>query len=493
MNDRQTDMRCSRARLLRLPLVTALLVGVLPLTVRAERSDDRPNVVILFVDQLRWSEVGCYGNAVVRTPHLDKLASESCRFTLAFTNFPSCSPARSTLLSGRYARSNGVYANQDRESSLARPTNRDPTLAETLAAAGYTTAIIGKWHLTPSPETLGFQTGWTGGSGGPGNGYMQGSWKGVGGRDGDHAYEGYTLEHQSELAEGFLRKQRDRPFLLYLAPTPPHMPIASLPDRYKKMYEPGQMPLRPNVWKDGKLPFDERWFSIYLEAIPSAKLPPDIDLRDLYALYYGQVAGVDDWVGRVLKTLHDLQLDNNTIVLFSSDHGDLLGSHHLFNKNSHYDESCRVPLIVRWPRRIKPVVQDRQIISQVDVMPTLLDLCGVKAPATVQGTSLAPVLLGRASTVGENVAYIETTANEGVRTTRHVYWCDRRRFDREHLFDVDEDPYEMNDLVRDPAQTGVLQDLRARTKAWRERTPSVQPADEPAPSRPARPASRSST
>lgn len=441
--------------------------------VLADRPANRPNIVILFVDQLRWSEVGCYGNEVIRTPNLDRLARESVRFTHAFSNFPSCSPARSTILSGRHARSNGVYANQNETLPVGRPTNRETTLPEALATVGYTTAMIGKWHLTPNPRTLGFQMSWQGGIGPGGDGYMRGPWRADGGIGKNHIYEGYTLVHQSELAADFVRRHRDRPFLLYLTPCPPHMPIASLPEPYKSMYDPEKAPIRPNVSKDGRLPFDEKWFKIYLTQNRSTTLPAGINLRDLYSLYYGQVTGVDDWVGRVLKSIKDLGLEDNTIVMFSSDHGDLLGSHQMFNKNSHYDEACRIPLLVRWPGKIKPAVQDKQIVSLVDVMPTLLDLCGVDIPGTVQGDSLAPVLLGRKETVGENVAYIETTINEGVRTMNHVYWCSRKSFDKEHLFDVDKDPYQMRDVIADPSYKDVAAKLRAMTKAWRERTPSV--------------------
>jgi arylsulfatase A-like enzyme len=464
--------------ILRLPVLGLVILLGQPLSSRAALTN-RPNVVILFVDQLRCSEVGCYGNRVIRTPHLDRLASEGVRFTHAFANFPSCSPARSTLLSGRYARSNGLYANQNESDPTGRPTNRDSTLAEALAAAGYTTAMIGKWHLTPAPWTLGFQQSWLGGSAAPGDGYLRSRWRPHGGIGTNHIYEGYTLEHESELAADFMRQHRDRPFLLHLAPCPPHMPIASLPDAYKRLYRPEDIPLRSNVWKNGQLPFDERWFRIYLGENAAVTLPPGINLRDLHTLYYGQVTAVDDWVARVLKAVEDLGLARNTIVIFTSDHGDLLGSHQLFNKNQHYDEAIRVPLLVRWPDRIKPAVQDRQVISHVDVMPTLLELCGVKIPDTVQGTSLAPVLLGTKEVLGENVAYIETTVNEGLRTRRCVYWCNRKSFGNEHLFDVEKDPYQMKDLINDPSCVEVAAALRAKTKLWRERTPSAPPATVP--------------
>ncbi len=467
--------------------VYSLIAGFMavpPSPCRAEKAPHRPNIVMLFVDQLRWSELGCYGNDVIRTPHLDRLACDGVRFTHAFTNFPSCSPARSTILSGRQARSNGVYANQNEDHSAGRPTNRDTTLPETLAAAGYTTALIGKWHLAPTPRTLGFQKYWLGGMGPGGDGYMRGPWRAKGGIGKNHVYEGYTLVHQSELAADFMRSHRDCPFFLYLTPSPPHMPIASLPEPYKSMYDPAKMPLRPNVWKNGQLPFDEKWFKIYLGEHQPTTLPEGIDLRDLYALYYGQITGVDDWAGRVLKTIEEMGLADNTIVLFSSDHGDLLGSHQLFNKNKPYDEACRIPFLVRWTGHIKPKVEDKQIISLVDVMPTLLDLCGMKIPDTVQGTSLAPVLRGQKETVGENVAYIETTREEGLRTPRYLYWCNRTDQKGQRLFDAEKDPYQMTNVIGDPAYAQAAAELRAKTKAWRERTPSVKPVTEPATSAP---------
>src|SRR5512136_43946 len=229
---------CIRRWILRSWMFGLASLLVQPSSGHADASTNRPNVVILFVDQLRWSEVGCYGNRVIRTPNLDRLASEGARFTHAFANFPSCSPARSTLLSGRHARSNGVYANQNEADPAGRPTNRDPTLAETLAAAGYTTVMIGKWHLTPAPRTLGFQQSWLGGPVAAGDGYMRSRWRADGSIGTNHIYEGYTLEHESDLAADFMRQHRDRPFLLHLAPSPPHMPIASLPEPYKSRYEP---------------------------------------------------------------------------------------------------------------------------------------------------------------------------------------------------------------------------------------------------------------
>ncbi len=470
-------------------LRAAVVIGLLmlPAGVRgAEPTTKKPNILILLVDQLRWSEVGCYGNEVVKTPHIDRLAGEGVRFTHAYSNFPSCSPARSILLTGCYARSNGYYANAHGMAPPGeRPDMRERTLAETLSAAGYVTALIGKWHLTPQPQTVGFQKSWRVEYG---EGYMKTGWRVDEKPESDYTYEGYTLEHEAELAVRFLREHRDKPFFLYATTSPPHMPLEDLPERYKAMYKPEDMPLRPNVYKDGKLAYDENWFKIYMwdyryykdRNAFNRELPKDMDLRDLLTLYYGQTTAADDWAGRILKELKDLGLEDNTIVIFSSDHGDLFGSHQLFNKNELYDEASRIPLIFRYPPRLKPRVIERQIVSLVDMMPTLLDMCALPIPPSVQGTSFAAVLTGQKETVGENVAYIETTGKEGIRTMDHVFWCNRKTQQGESLFDLVKDPYAMDNVVGKPAYGEVRKKLRAMTTAWRERTPSAEPAEAPA-------------
>ncbi len=438
----------------------------------------RPNVVTLFPDQLRWCSVGCYGDAVVRTPAMDRLAAGGVRFTHAFSNFPVCSPARSILLSGRYARSNGVQRNQDREAGPGRPTNRDPTLAEVLAAAGYDTALVGKWHLAPRPQVLGFARSLR-----PRmrhRYYRQIYYRNEGE---PYVVEEYGPHHETEAATAFIRERRDRPFFLFLSLGPPHMPLAEQPDRYRTTYDPARIPLRDNVWRDGRLAFDENWFQIYLwdfqyyehKGTFRRPLPPGMTLRELTALYYGQITAVDDCIARVLDAIRESGREEDTIVLLTSDHGDLLGSHHLFNKNRHYDEAIRVPLIVRYPRAIRPRVIDTRVVGLVDVMPTLLDLCGVSIPSSVQGRSLASVLRdrGQGESSGEGAAFIETNQEDGVRTLRYLYVIQRRTPHREQLFDVEKDPFEMNDVSTDPAMESILRDLRARVRDWQRRTPAV--------------------
>jgi len=438
----------------------------------------KPNIVIIFPDQLRWSEVGCYGNPVIRTPNIDRMAAGGVRFTNAFSNFPVCSPARSILLSGRYARSNGLDRNQDHPAGPGRPTNRDTTMAEALNAAGYMTGLVGKWHLAPKPPVLGFKESLR-----PffrHRYYQQKFYKNEGK---PYIFQEFAPFHELEAAVKFIKDHKDEPFFLYYSPGPPHMPIDDLPDQYRTMYDPAQVVMRPNTIVDGKLAYDENWFKIYMwdflyyEHLDTFKkqLPKGMNLRDLTALYYGQVSVVDDCAGRVLDIIRELGLEEDTIVLFTADHGDLLGSHGLFNKNTHHEESIHIPMIIRYPRKLETKVVDTQMASLVDVMPTLLDLAGVEIPDSVQGQSLVPVLTGRRLTVGNNEVYIETTDHDGMRTRRYVYAIEREGSRQEMLFDVIADPYQMNNLASDPQHDKLLKTMRSKVQDWIKRTPKVKP------------------
>jgi len=466
-------------RLLSMACVAVALTAVLAFAQTSvgepgAEANRRPNVVIVFPDQLRASEVGCYGHPVIQSPNIDRLAAGGVRMGLAFSNFPVCSPARSIILSGRYARSTGVLQNQDKEARPGRPTNQAPTLAEVFASNGYDTVLVGKWHLAPTPQTLGFRESLR-----PRmrhRYFKQTFYKNEGE---PYVCDDYGPYHETEAAIEYIRGHKDRPFFLYLSYGPPHMPVSEMPEKYRKMYDPAKVIIHDNAWVNGKLAYDENWFKIYMWDFQyyenkdtfTRPLPAGMTLRDLTALYDGQITALDDCIGRVLDAIHKTGIEDDTIVLMTSDHGDLLGSHGLFNKNTHHEESIHIPMIFRYPRRLKPTVVDTQVVSLVDVMPTLLELCGIAAPDTVQGTSVAPVLLGQRKTVGQNVALIETSSADGVRTPKHVFFVDRKKGRGEHLFDISADPFELKDLAGDSAGREVLEALRVRVDEWNVRSP----------------------
>lgn len=447
---------------------------------------DKPNVVVCLCDQLRAFETGCYGNRVIQTPNIDRLAAEGVRFDLAFTNNPVCSPARSILISGQYSRTcQGTLVNCG-EPVRERVQLPEPTLAEVLKNAGYKTALIGKWHIAPAPETVGFdfavyphhQHRYT----------AQTFHRSFGE---DITVEGFGADYELSELKKFVREYRHKPFFLFHNISQPHMPLADIPSKFKTMYSADQIPLRANVYANGRMAYDENWFRIYLydylyyeKHLPDTEqpLPEGFDLRSLTALYYGAVTYADEQLGALMKALEENDLANDTLVVFTSDHGDNLGSHQLFNKDQLYEESIRIPLIFWWPNRLKPRNVNWQVASLVDVMPTILSLIGISVPKHCQGTDLSKVVQGQADVVGENCAFIETSNGAvGIRTSRHLYGIRKERLpggkagkvvdERFLFFDLANDPYELNNLIQAQADSEVATYLRGRVLKWDAETP----------------------
>ena len=465
----------------------------------------KPNIVLILCDQLRAFDVGCYGNSVIRTPHIDRLAREGVRFETAVTNNPVCTPARSCLLSGQYGRTcSGEVGNvADDPPAADRTKLLDPTLAEILRSNGYGTAAIGKWHLHPQPEPVGFDEAY----------YplaihryrQQRYWHR--GKLGEPVAE-FALEHEIGKAADYVAARRSQPFFLFYNIPLPHEPIGrdDLPERYLTMYGKTEVPIRPNAWHDGRLAHSEHWFRIYTiwdyfwrtcpggcwgscEGYPTEfgeretdRMPDGFDLRDLTAFYYGAVTCTDDYVGRLMAILEQNRLLNNTIVVFVSDHGDNLGSHQLFNKDCLFEESIRIPLIVWYPPEIAAQANTRQIAQIIDVAPTLLDLCQLEVPPHVQGRSLLPVLRRQCDELPGNAAFIETDQFFfkrpciGVRTPTHLYGVrladDWRGIDDDWgFYDLRTDPYQMTNLAGSAVQAADRDELRARLAQWNETTP----------------------
>jgi len=448
------------------------------------------NVVLCTCDQLRAFEVGCYGNEVIRTPHIDRLAAEGVRFDTAVTTFPVCMPARSSLLSGQYNRTctggsrNATYPGGGLTEYPApnRPHLPDPTLPEILRGRGYETAAIGKWHIHSRPSDIGFDSYviprvhhcHTGQSftenGGP-----------------EFVPPGYSVEYEADRVEAFLGERRtaERPFFLFYNISPPHCPLADAPERYLTMYDPAEVPIRPNVDLDQPLENQDHWFKVYLWdfryymlGLPyTDHLPEGYDLRTLIAQYYGLTTWVDDTVGRMLGALDAAGLAENTVVIFTADHGDNLGSLGLVQKSSPNEESIRVPLVARGPG-LGPgarVVADR-VVSLVDVMPTVLSLTGIDTPDHVQGRDLLPAVNGTPPGPGEAHAFIESNGC-GVRTPTHLYFvpheADRRTLAAapSHFFDLTADPYEQNNLAGSDRQADTAATLDALLRNWDAATP----------------------
>ncbi len=407
----------------------------------------KPNVIILIADQWRAQALGCAGDVNARTPHLDRLAADGVRLTTAVSTCPVCSPFRASLMTGQYATTHGVFIN---DVGLSRSA---VSLADAFKQSGYKTAMIGKWHIDgrgrssfiPPERRQGFEF-WrvcecT-------HAYNRSLYFG----DGPEKlfWKGYDATAQSDEACGYIRQHRREPFLIVLSWGPPHNPYETAPEEYRNRFKPDRMQLRPNV-------------------------PPEsatATRRDL-AGYYAHCSALDDCAGRIVETISQCKLADDTIIAFTSDHGDMLGSHGDIRKQRPWDESIRVPLIFRGPKGLLPGGRKLEApIGSPDIMPTLLGLCGIPIPKTVEGENRAAWLQGREPDA-DRAASIEcvtpfgewTRAKggreyRGLRTTRYTYV---RSLDGPWLFyDNQTDPHQQTNLVGDTTHAALQHNLDAQ-------------------------------
>ena len=450
-----------------------------------------PNIIICTCDQLRAFEVGCYGNSVVQTPNLDRLASNGTRFETAVTNFPVCMAARSVLLSGQHNRtctggvSNVAYPSRPGHMDMpeypdtGRPHLKSPTLVETLHDHGYSTSAIGKWHIHSWPDDIGFDnyliprvhhchTGqcFTE-NGGP-----------------EFVPPGYSVDFEAERVENYLASQKNEsdPFFLYYNISVPHCPLSDAPEEFLKMYNPEDIPLRDNVDLDTPLKDQDTWFKIYrydfryynLHLPYTDHLPEDYSLRHLIAEYYGMTTWMDATVGKMLAALDKSGMSEDTIVVFTSDHGDNLGSNGLVQKGGPNEESVRIPLIIS--SGAKPTVNHSHVASIVDIAPTILSLIGVDTPKHFHGRDMASLCRGEQSDV-ETCAFIETGGGSAIRTPDHMYSLPFTEASHElaekpdQFYNVNEDPYQLNNLAEQDCLQEPASELDIRLRQWNEKIP----------------------
>lgn len=414
------------------------------------QSNDRPNVILIFPDQMRFDALGCMGNRDVKTPHLDKFASEGVLLRQTFSNTPVSGPARADILTGRYAHANGLVAND------LRLKETEVTIAEILGNEGYETGFIGKWHLDGGPKDpgyvpphrrQGFQF-WAA------NECNHKHFKSSYYRNDSVSIPISEFETQvwTDEAIMFLEKRSARPFFLTIAMGPPHDPYKA-PEKFRQLYDTSKLTMRPNWIKGTKNGSKE-----------------DI------AEYYGMVSAIDADFGRLMQELEKRNLRRNTIVLFISDHGDMLGSHGRVFKRQPWEESVRVPGIISWPAKIPGGRVCNALFSTVDVMPTLLDLCAADIPEGVQGVSLKNVILNNEK--GPDAVYFSIYGPckwqnveggwRGIRTHRYKY----ATFENKPwiLYDLEADPYETNNLIGNPAFRELQQKMHAHLGVWMKKT-----------------------
>jgi len=423
---------------------------------------DRPNLIFVFADQMRGMDMSCAGNPQVRTPNMDRLAREGTRLAQAYANCPVCTPSRAVLLTGRPAIATRVVAND-----LPLPTDL-PSIGTCLSAAGYRTGYVGKWHLDgvprsrwtpPGPRRHGFDF-WAAYN--CSHAYMHAQYY----RDTPEPIpvDGYEPVAQTDLLLEFLHARDQRPFAAFLSWGPPHDPYEQLPAQYLQAYDPDAIELRPNCRRIPPGPGD---------------LSHGRDPRTTLAQYYAQISALDAQLGRILDHVHEQGLARDTLVVFTSDHGDMLWSQGKMMKQQPWEESIHIPLLVRWPGRVPAGRAADGLIGVVDLMPTLLGLLGLPIPPGVQGADLSELVLGRAAGGPETVyIYDLVTVDQsrvqgipewrGVRTARHTYA--RTRQGPWLLYDNVQDPYQLDNLADRPETADLQRRLDAAVEAWLQAT-----------------------
>ncbi|UOF88738.1 sulfatase-like hydrolase/transferase [Fodinisporobacter ferrooxydans] len=475
-------------------------------------SKSGPNILFITADQLRADCLRCYGNQIIQTPNIDLIAQNGVQFESAYVANPLCAPSRSSILTGRYPSRHRVWCNG------VPLSDHEITLTSILSKNGYHTAVIGKMHFTPAqapePEPsfydsfknweiqnlrnwhgpyYGFEEVWMSlGHNSPRGHYRY--WLEDNAPDvidlfgPEHALKPPTEAMQSwksavpadyhvstwigNTAIDFLKRasENSKPFFAWISFTDPHHPFAP-PVPFNHMYDPNQVKT-PLKKKDELLDKPPHFYENYskgtrTEGTRECDVPANVGeqhVREIIAHTYGMISLVDQNIGRILETLDELCLRENTVVIFASDHGDLLGDHGLFFKGPFlYEGLVRVPFIWSFPKEFNVGVGTKSLVSLVDFAPTILDIAGISIPPSMQGKSLVTILNGRQDKVNDSIlieyqsGYSPDLNLRSIRTPKWklTYYAGANG----ELYDLENDPGEFINLYQLPAYDSIRNEL----------------------------------
>jgi arylsulfatase len=479
---------------------------------------DRPNVIFVLTDALRATALGLYGNPDVHTPHLEQMADEGVIFDWVYCASPSCVPSRCALLTGRYPHTNRSRVN----SVLLHPEER--TFPQVLSTAGYQLALSGKNHAypntgsnslhtvfdwiyevshagpvrpTPDPEINAYKE------------FLQGLFIDKVKHLGEPWYPA-TSPFREEICstrltmEGALTYLRSaqEPFFLWCSIPEPHTPYTA-PEPYASMYNPEEIELPGNYQDDLRA---KPTYQLITQIVQRMDTEPEWRVRQGLAMYYGMINFIDDQMGRLFECLRQTGLDEHTVVIFTSDHGEYVGEHGMISKaNQMYDSLMRVPMLVRWPGMIPGQRRVDYLMEQIDIAPTILDLCGIPAPSGMQARSFANLLVGgdyqprevvfaesgmegtptsleeAYELMDQNLAYhwggrpecwrgrVKMLRN---RRWKYCYYLDGQQ----ELYDMETDPQEMNNLASNPQYQELIHGFWRELLNWTIATEDTLPA-----------------
>ena len=434
------------------------------------------NILLIQLDQLSASKLECYENKVAISPHISRLANQGLVFERAYSNFPLCAPSRFSMLAGRLASHIGVY---DNGSEFAASI---PTINHFLRAQGYQTCLVGKMHFVGPDQLHGYETrlttdiypadfGWTGDwtevTQKHSNNMLSFTQAGVCLRNPQMEYDEEVTHHAERKLFDLARSDDSRPFFLTVSMTHPHDPYQcsqEIWDLYR--HDDIDMPAVSSLPEDLDDPYSKRLRLQY--GLDSGELTEDM-IRIARHAYYGSVSYADEQIGKILRVLNQTGLDKNTVVVITSDHGDLLGERGLWYKKSFFEDSVRVPLIISGPE-IKPG-RVSQPVSLIDLAPTFNHIAGFKdgashsdnpdISANLEGDNLLDIAQG---TYPDRQVYSENLA-EGAMAPIVMVCGTRFKYiasglDPEQLFDLQTDPQERNNIATDPDQQDTLSTMR---------------------------------
>ncbi len=477
-----------------------------------QSSKGRPNIIFIFSDDHATQAISAYGSKINKTPNIDRIASEGAIFVNTFCGNSICAPSRATVLTGKHSNIHGKTDN------LVKFDNTQPTFPKILKKAGYQTAIVGKWHMKTEPTGFDF---W----------HILGNRAGYYNTEFQTArsskkYIGYVTDIITDLTLNWLKNDRDKnkPFLLMCHYSAPHRPWLPGP-MHLTMYDDVEIPEPPTLFDDysgrssvlkkNEMMIAKHMMYDYDLHVPGIGIPDELG-RDFKNFGYEQmtpeqkrmwdtaynpknekfkksnlkgkdlvrwkyqryvkdylrcVASVDDNIGRLLDYLEKSGLSQNTIVVYSSDQGFYLGEHGWYDKRWMYEESLRMPFVMKWPGKIKPGTKIKHLAQNIDFAPTFLDAANVTIPDDMQGVSLLPLLKGRKPANWRDAIYYHyyekgqhnVARHQGVRSDRYklIHFYDT---DEWELLDLKKDPHELKCVYNDPSYSNIVKKMKIKLK-----------------------------
>ncbi|MEM1068450.1 MAG: sulfatase [Planctomycetota bacterium] len=504
-------------------LLLCLLTASLSSFSITRAADDRPNIVFIFTDDHCEQALSAYDPSRITTPNLDRIANEGMRFDRCYVTNSICGPSRAVIQTGKYSHLNGFVRN-------GNVFNGDqPTFPKMLRAAGYQTAVVGKWHLASTPQGYDYYDVLKG----------QGPYynppmitEGEDGKPVTRPHTGYTTDLITDKTLNWLKERRDpsKPFMVMFQHKAPHRNWMPSP-KYLNWLDDVTIPEPDTLWDDysgrtqsaakqtmtvrrhlndrdlkltGHGTMNQEQIKVWDAAYGPkndafVKARPTMSEEEIIRWKYQRyvkdylrcVKSVDDGVGRVLDYLDEEGLADNTIVIYSSDQGWYLGEHGWFDKRWMYEESLKTPLLVRWPGKVKPGSTNKDIVSNLDFAETFLDVAGAEIPSDMQGRSLVPLLQGQTPNDWRQTFYYHYYENPGAHNVArhygvtngqfkliHFYALEGKKIDDWELYDLKQDPEEMKSVYGDARYASVQAEMLAELNRLREMY-NVLPDDNP--------------